>query len=327
MNVLYTCNNNYVWLMGISMISLFKNNISIKELTVYLLGEDISDENKNIILGIAEEYHRSVFIIDVPKIDIPQSLVSVRWPLSAYTRLYSGELLPSYVERVLYLDCDTIVKGNISELQTINISGKIVYGVKDCISKNYKKNIGLAKDDIYVNAGVLLFNLNELRKINIKAAIDKYMNIYEKRINYADQDVLNGMLRGQIGILSPKYDIMTIDVVHNYKEIMALRRPTNFYTEKELNIGKEEAIVIHFTTNMRVIRPWFSNSDHPLKSEFLKYKALSPWKEKKLPDMVFTSNEAKVISVINILPCKVSSFILGMIHSTLKPIYIRLRRN
>ena len=169
--------------MGISMISLFKNNISIKELTVYLLGEDISDENKNIILGIAEEYHRSVFIIDVPKIDIPQSLVSVRWPLSAYTRLYSGELLTSYVERVLYLDCDTIVKGNISELQTINISGKIVYGVKDCISKNYKKNIGLAKDDIYVNAGVLLFNLNELRKINIKAAIDKYMNIYEKRIN------------------------------------------------------------------------------------------------------------------------------------------------
>ena len=46
MKVMYTCDNNYVWLMGISTISLFENNKGIKDLKVYLLGENISEDNK-----------------------------------------------------------------------------------------------------------------------------------------------------------------------------------------------------------------------------------------------------------------------------------------
>ena len=47
MNVLYTCDDNYVWLMGISTISLFENNKTIEDLQVYLLGDNISQENKD----------------------------------------------------------------------------------------------------------------------------------------------------------------------------------------------------------------------------------------------------------------------------------------
>ena len=47
MKVMYTCDNNYVWLMGISTISLFENNKGIEELKVYLLGDNISEDNKN----------------------------------------------------------------------------------------------------------------------------------------------------------------------------------------------------------------------------------------------------------------------------------------
>ena len=48
MNILYTCDDNYVWLMGISVISLFENNQNINEITVYLLGEKVKDKNKQI---------------------------------------------------------------------------------------------------------------------------------------------------------------------------------------------------------------------------------------------------------------------------------------
>ena len=48
MNILYTCDDNYVWLMGISVISLFENNQNINEITVYLLGEKVKDKNKVI---------------------------------------------------------------------------------------------------------------------------------------------------------------------------------------------------------------------------------------------------------------------------------------
>lgn len=325
MNVMYTCDNNYVWLMGISAISLFESNVHIKELNVYLLGENISRENKEKLDRIADKYGREIKIIDVPKLNIPQTLVSARWPLSAFTRLFSGVILPTYVDKILYLDCDTIITGDISGLENIRFDNNIVFGVKDCISGTYKENIGLDKDSPYINAGVLVFDLNALRNINISEKIETYMNRYMKFINYADQDILNGMFKEKIGELDPKFDVMTIDIVHTYEEIQKLRRPTNFYKKERLELAKRNPVIIHYTTNMRVVRPWFSNTDHPFANEFEKYMNMSPWKDKKLKKMVFDSRNAKIIGLIMKLPKFIAYRILGLIHAELKPRYIRIK--
>lgn len=325
MNVLYTCDNNYVWLMGISVISLFENNKNIDKLDVYLLGERISEENKSTLSKIGEKYGREIIIVDFPKIDIPQSLISARWPLSAFTRLYSGRLLPIHLNRVLYLDCDTIIQGDVSELDFLDIDDKVVYGVKDCIGKLYKENIGIDSQGVYVNAGVLLFNLIELRKIDIKYTIDTYMKKYERFINYADQDILNGIFFNRIGTLEPKYDLMTIDVAHCYEDIIKLRKPTNFYSKEEIEAAVNDPVIIHYTTNMRIVRPWYANTNHPFAVEFKKYMEISPWNRRRLQDLVFTSKEAKVIGILEKLPKTVAFRILGLIHSTLKPKYIRLK--
>ena len=311
--------------MGISAISLFENNKHIKDLTIYLLGENISDENKKIILGIGNKYKRNIVITDVPNIEIPESLVSARWPLSAFTRLFCAMLLPAEINRILYLDCDTVIIGDIAELDKVELYEKVVFGVKDCIGYPYKKNIGLENDDPYINAGVLLLNLVELRKINVKKIISEYMNKYEKFINYADQDLLNGAFKEKIGILQPKYNVMTIDVVHSYKEIQTLRYPTNFYLETEFKNAVNNPTIIHYTTNMRVIRPWYSNSNHPLNSIFDHYIKLSPWSNIKLKKMVFKSRESKIIGVIALFPKCISYRILGIIHSRIKPLYIYLK--
>lgn len=325
MNVLYTCDNNYVWLMGVSTISLFESNKHIKNLTVYLLGDGISDENKKELENIAERYSRNIITIDIPQFNIPESLVSARWPLSAFTRLYSPQLLPDEVDRILYLDCDTIVSGDIETLETLHFEGKTVLGVKDCISGIYKRNIGLKKDSIYINAGVLLFNVSALRSEDINAQIDIYMRKYEKFINYADQDILNGIFASKIGELDARYNIMTIDVVHSYREILKIRRPTSFYTEREFYNARECPAIIHYTTNMLVIRPWYINTNHPLANEFKKYMKISPWKEKTLPKMVFKTGESKIIFIINKLPKTIAYWFLGLIHSEFKPRFIYLK--
>ena len=325
MNVLYTCDNNYVWLMGVSVVSLFENNCLMDEINVYILGENISDENKKILCDIAENYNRKIVVIDVPEIDIPKSLVSARWPLSAFTRLYSGQLLPNEMKKVLYLDCDTIISGSIEELEGLDVLNYIVYGIIDCIGSSYKKNIGLDPDEQYVNAGVLLFNLEKLRRIDIKDTIDRYMIKYENLINYADQDILNGIFNGKIGTIAPQYNVMTIDVVHTYKEITILRRPTNFYTEEELIKAVNNPVIIHYTTNMRVVRPWFQDTNHPFMDEFRKYLKMSPWKNIKLKEMKFMSKEAAIIGLIMKLPKTLAYSILGLLHSEIKPFVIRLK--
>lgn len=325
MKVMYTCDNNYVWLMGISTISLFENNKEIEDLKVYLLGENISEENKSELKKIGEAYGREVEVIDVPKLNIPPSLVSARWPLSAFTRLFSGVILPADVERILYLDCDTIISGDISELENVEFNGNIAMGVKDCISGTYKQNVGLDSNSPYINAGVILFDMDALRKVNINVEIESYMKKYEKLINYADQDILNGMFKGKIGELNPKYDVMTIDAVHTYEEIQMLRRPTNFYSKEQLEQAVSNPAIIHYTTNMLIVRPWFNNTDHPFATEFRKYMALSVWENKELGLMMFTAKEAKVIEAIMKLPKFIAYKALGLIHAELKPKYIRMK--
>ena len=325
MKVMYTCDDNYVWLMGISTISLFENNKHIDELKVYLLGENISIKNKNELQRIGNAYGREIEIIDIPRLNIPPVLISARWPLSAFTRLFSGQLLPKDIDRILYLDCDTIVTGKIDELSTVPFNGNIALGVKDCISGTYKKNVGLDEESVYINAGVILFNMDVMRKINVTEMIEVYMKKYVKVINYADQDILNGMFKGYIGELNPRFNIMTIDVVHSYKEIKKLRRPTNFYKKDELCVALKNPTIIHYTTNMLIVRPWFSNTNHPLAVEFKKYIEMSCWKNRKFNEMVFEKKEEKIIKLILKLPKNIAYIILGIIHAELKPRYIKMK--
>lgn len=325
MNVLYTCDNNYVWLMGISVISMFENNTHIRDLTVYLLGEKISSDNKRLLQKIGETYGREILVVDVPQLDIPEALVSSRWPISAFLRLFSGQLLPENLNRVLYLDCDTIITGDIELLDKVDLQGRVCLGVKDCIGKQYKKNIGLEDNGIYVNAGVLLLNLEMLRCVRIQEIISRYMEERLRLINYADQDILNGIFNGKIGVLDPKYNVMTIDAVYSHEEICWLRKPTCFYTEEELKAAVLAPVIIHYTTNMRVIRPWFANTNHPFASDFRKYFAMSPWNTLELSQMVFSNRESKLIGWIEKLPRKIALRILGFIHAWLKPRVIRLK--
>ena len=325
MNVLYTCDNNYAWLMGISMISLFDNNKKMKHLTVYLLGENISNENKLILQKIASNYQREIHIIDVPELDIPEILVSRRWPLSAFTRLFSGQLLPEAIDKVLYLDCDTIISGSIQGLEDFSMDGATFCGVKDCIGKTYKKNIGLSNETLYINAGVVLIDLQKLRNIPVSVWIYSYLKKYTSYINYADQDLLNGVFRERIGVLQPEYNVMTLAAVNTYEEIITLRKPTNFYSKDLLQHAVQNPKIIHYTTNMLTIRPWYNNTDHPFAHEFTKYFKTSPWKDRTLNSFTFITKESKTIKAIRIFPTSISNKILGIIHSELKPRYIRLK--
>lgn len=250
--------------------------------------------------------------------------MSKRWPLSAFTRLYAGELLDKTVDRVLYLDCDTVVTGSIDQLSCMNLKDFTFYGVKDCVGKLYKQNIGLDGNDAYINAGVLLINVNKLRKLDVKGLIDAYMKKYEKLINYADQDILNGVFKKEIGVLSPVYDLMTIVSVYSYDEIKVLRAPTNYYSKQEIEESTSSPVIIHYTSNMRTIRPWYSNTNHPLAKVFDTYLKMSPWFDVELSEMQFYSRESKVIGIIQHLPKTMAVRLLGFIHTKVKPYVIRL---
>lgn len=321
MNILYTCDNNYVWLMGISLTSLLINNSDVFSLDVHLIGENITKENKEKLSKLCSSFKRNIFFYDSPQFRIPDKLASNRWPKSAFSRLFCGEVLPVQIDKVLYLDCDTIITENLSQVFEIIDNEKPIYGVLDCIGKGYKKNIGLNKKAPYVNCGVLLLNLNLLRSMDMNTMIENFLSKYSTKVYYADQDIMNGTFSKYLGVLEPKYDVMSIEFDYPYKDILRMRKPDGYYNEKELNDAVSHPYIIHYTTNMLTIRPWYSNSDHPKKEEFLKYKNASPWAQEKLSS--FCISKAKNYRLYHFLlklPHKISVTLIGFIHAILVPL-------
>lgn len=317
MKILYTCDNNYVWLMGISMISLFRSNTNIKELEVYLLGENIDEKNKEKLYCIAKDFKRKIYIIDVNIEDFNLKndfIKSSRWPISAFSRLYSALLLPKEISKIIYIDCDTIIKESLENLDKEEFENNIFLGVKECVSKGYKKNIGLTDNDNYINAGILLIDLEKLRNIDINNEIQDFVKKYKNKISYADQDVLNGIFHKQIGILSPKFNVMTIEVSRKYNDIIILRKPSNFYSKAEIEDSVKKPYIIHYTTNLDIVRPWYSNSNHPFLNDFLENYKISPWSDKKFSTYEFNSKQDKIINVIQKLPFAISKYILRFIY-------------
>lgn len=325
MNIIYTCDNNFVWIMGISMISLFENNMTNHNLHVYLLGDNISTENKSILDNIAKTYNRKFTLIDVPDLNIPSILTSKRWPKSAFTRMFSGDLMPKECKRALYLDCDTIVKGSLEDLESYNMEDYAIFGVKDCVSSLYKQKIGIKDTNCYINAGVLLMNLEKMRSLNIREMMSNFIKEYASNINYADQDILNGMFSGNFGVLQPNYDVMTLTCAYTYKQICQIRKPSYYYSKEEIEFSNKYPIIVHYTTCMNNIRPWHKNSNHPYAADFDYYMQKSPWKDKEKGIANFNGIDQIILKLVLALPNNISFRVIGFIHGVIRPFIIKLK--
>lgn len=320
MKILYTCDNNYVWLMGISAMSLFEKNREEKELEVYLLGMGISGENQEKLRSIAQKYGRSITVLHVPEtFSIPQALCSARWPLSGFVRLYAGELLPGEMDRVLYIDCDTLIVDSLREIWETPLDGELLSGVRDCVSWRYIRNIGGDPAGPYFNAGVLLMDLEAMRRESMGVTLDRYISQYQPMIHYADQDVLNGAFAGRIGTLPARANVMTIQCHYSAAEIETMRRPNAYYPRGEAEEAAQHPAIIHFSTCMTLIRPWFQGSTHPYAEQFLAYKAQSPWADRPLAVWTPGSKKERLLSAIDRLPRKLATRVIGVLHTWLVP--------
>lgn len=264
----YICNNNYIGLTEISMISLVEQN---KNILVYIIGPDITQKSKEHLTQLAQTYGSTCVVIDLPERFLRKTNKKLRWPIFAISRLFLSDILPNTVKKVLYLDGDTLIMRNLDELWDYDMHGYIFCGVKDCISWRYKRNIGLKKEETYINGGVLLVNLIELRKANHLPAVRKFFSDHLYETSYYDQDALNFLFQSEIGILPPQYNVMTVITAMSYKEIKVFRHPINYYSSEEISFAKAEPCIIHFTQQIFCWRPWIQGSSHPYFNIFWHY--------------------------------------------------------
>lgn len=175
------------------------------------------------------------------------------------------------MDKVLYLDCDTLVLGDLKELFNINLDGKFLAGVKDVWGVNkYVKRLGM-KNDVYLNSGMLLFNCKYCREENFFDKVVDFAKNNEKIIQFCDQDSINKVVDENKLVLHPKYNMMDTWWRGGYYEFEGKE-------EQEYLSAKEAPLIVHLTGP----KPEFKGCGNKFKDEWWKYAKLTPIYEELL---------------------------------------------
>ena len=266
-NISYGLNNQYIYPTLISIISILENSKNNTFYSFYLLVEkdEFKLENKLKFNHLEEKYERcNINFLELTNKNL-EFAQTKRYPISAYYRLFLSELLPN-INRLIYLDGDTLVLNDLTELSNLDMKNNSVLGFVD---NSYEKcqNFGI-KTYKYVTSGVLLIDLKEMRKENITKKFIAFMKENRDKLSQEDQTVINVVLHGKIDLLPPKYGMWNFVskkslLYHNNYENKTLN--ITAYDENEVIQAWKNPTIIHYVRH----KPWKRKTIYTHK-EFLK---------------------------------------------------------
>ena len=196
--IFFSTDDNYIPYLDVAITSLIENASKDYNYKIVVLNTGISPEN----IAKVKINERPGFSIDF--IDISKRVENIKshfknvyhFSIAAYYRLFIASLFPQY-DKILYLDCDLVVLGDISELYNTNLGENILGVVSDLYVRNTKefriyaqKAIGV-NPDTYFNSGVLAINLKQFRKEKIEEKFIALITKYDFDLLDPDQAYLN----------------------------------------------------------------------------------------------------------------------------------------
>lgn len=289
MDIVCSLDNNYVMPTGIMMCSLCENNKD-GSIVFHILSANISEQNKGLLRDLVNQYHQQIVFYcindkdfsDFP-INRPGQSAHIH-SLATYYRLFIGKILPSDIQKVIYLDGDIIVRHSLEPLWNTDIEDYAI-AVPDMDNNKIApyNRLHYQPEKGYFNAGVLLINLEYWRKYDVLNDFYQFAKLHPGRIKCHDQDILNYVFRSKK---------LVLDVTYNFQQPFLYKTQ---YIELSLSIIDEINSTIHNPVILHYImaeKPWFKDCTHPYKNEFEKYKNLTVWKN--TPERYFHSAKSRL---------------------------------
>jgi len=328
-HIVYASDDKFAEILGISLVSLYKNNTDFSDIIVYILDSDISECNKKKLMSLTEKYSRSEIKFIQARNVSEELSVNVnldRGSLSQYARLFVSSVLPSNLDRVLYLDCDVIINQSISELWNLDLEGNTIGALNDAFSKYYRKNIDLEENDIMFNSGVMLIDLEKWRNNLIEQKLMTFIKKKNGKIQQGDQGALNAILSKETYCFDPKYNAVTIFFDFSYDEILIYRKPVNLYSRELIEKAVDNPVIIHYTTSFMSDRPWIVGSTHRYLDKWIEYKKISPWNDTAFWKKKKNNNIKGIyISIISKLPRKINIYFSSFLQVYGRPFIYYLK--
>lgn len=265
---------DYVMPTGVMMYSACVNNQDVDIDFHVLVDESVTEtDQKDLKDSVSKFQGKSVLFYPVKSMKtFSFPLITKRLTQAAYYRLFLSEILPLSLNKVLYLDGDTIVRHSLLPLWNTaltNYAVGVIMDVSDGDIRIYNR-LKYPYTKGYFNSGVLLINLGYWRDNKIVENFVDYIKNYPERIMQEDQDVLNAVLQDKKFILPVKYNLQT-----------AFLRMVSMFDywkyEKEVKGAITDPTIVHFTEKDK---PWIVNTHdaHPFSSTWFKYQNMTKWR-------------------------------------------------
>lgn len=324
MNVIYSSSDLYSELAAISIVSLLENSRDADCINVYVIDKGISEKHRHDISEIVSSYGRNlVFLENLDVEKLAGSKINVgRWHISTFSRLFLLHVLPEDMHRVIYIDCDMIIRHSLQPLWEMDMGGTWCMSADDCRGKNYRSNIGISEDSLYTNNGLMVIDLDAWRENDVESMFIEFIRKYNGDITYVDQGVLNGVFQpiDKIRLLPISYNAQTACYDLGYDGLEACRTPVWAYTREEFERDIADPAIVHFTTCfMSGSRPWMKKNDHPYRDEFLRYRQMTPWCGEPLWEDDTPFMKKMMTAVSRALPKKITFGIIHVVHAWIYP--------
>ena len=213
--IFFAVDDAYIPFLAVAIQSLSDHASPKNFYLIKVLYTDISEKNQEKIKKYERENITIEFVDLTYYIDKVKDKLYTRdyYTKTTYFRLFLPDLYPQY-DKVLYLDSDIVVLTDIADLYNVKLKDNLVAAAPDDVIQNItvfqdEKVVGVSDYKHYFNAGIIVMNLDEMRKFHFQA---KFLYLLETiKFSVAqDQDYLNRLCKGRVKIIDNTWDRMPI---------------------------------------------------------------------------------------------------------------------
>lgn len=305
-HVAYATNMKYAQYLAVSLYSLLSHQKLDGDTPwhIHLLSADKHLMSHPALQEVQERFPTALISLHTIHAEDYGDYQHKWYNLHSMLRGFLPELLP-HVERLLYLDVDTLIVGDLTPLLNMDMQGCALGMVEEIFHRSTRGEKKAHKIGVpYFNSGVILMNLQQLREEHFSQRFWEHMTSHLTEYDYPDQDTINVLYKNQILPLSQVYNVMNY-TLHNWEEYGSSD------LEEEYLACLHHPIVIHYA----ISAPWHRDLQrHPYNqlwldtNKQLKHPAKLSYKAKgwlrfkiRLKRLLFPSSKARPSSVEELL--------------------------
>ncbi len=260
-HIAMSLNNNYTYPIMVSLSSILLNSKKTTFINFhFLIGDDVTVENINKISSLKYLNNNSNYSFYNVKDNFKGWKTDRKgMPEASFYRILLPNIIKS-LDKIIYLDGDTLTYGDLTEMYNLNMSNLFFRGLREIAYEEEANYTNLSR---YICSGVMLMNLKMLRENH---ALEQFTNYYHflanRGLSTNDQNIINKIFTDKIGFLPPKYGIfqMRKSYMKRYKKI----KP-RVYNKLQLIKDNKKPIIRHIFGKLPV-KPWLIKGNYKIKN-------------------------------------------------------------